>query len=134
LLLVGIAAGIGTWVVSMIILAGIGVRPNGPSPVAPAIALASTAALAVFGGFLIKFYLNRTRKPIVRSNPVNQHCLILAAPTHGALQDRANYWLSGNYGKVISSTMSTTEKGFYLTIFYEAIEIKALEEKKEVGQ
>jgi hypothetical protein len=68
----------------------------------------------------------RERVPIATSNQVTQHCLILAAPSHGVLQDRANYWLSGKYGKVISSTMSTTEKGFYLAIFYEAIEIKEL--------
>jgi len=54
--------------------------------------------------------------PVVR--PTEQRCLILAAPTHGVLQDRMNYWLKGGYGKVTSSSMAVTEKGFYMTIFY----------------
>jgi hypothetical protein len=54
--------------------------------------------------------------PVVR--PAEQRCLILAAPTHGVLQDRMNYWLKGGYGKVTSSSMAVTEKGFYMTIFY----------------
>lgn len=54
--------------------------------------------------------------PVLR--PAEQRCLILAAPTHAVLQDRMNYWLKGGYGKVTSSSMAVTEKGFYMTIFY----------------
>jgi hypothetical protein len=118
LLLTGIATAISTLVAVLIIL--INTDLGTPTRVA----ISSVAALAVFGAFAVKFY--RMRERVAPSNLVSQHCLILAAHTHGVLQDRANYWLSGKYGKVISSTMTATEKGFYLAIFYESIEIKEL--------
>ena len=46
-------------------------------------------------------------------------CLMIAAPSHGVLQDRLNNWLSGKYGRVVSSSMATSEKGFYMALFYE---------------
>src|SRR6185503_2588490 len=46
-------------------------------------------------------------------------CLVITAPSHGILQDRLNNWLSGSYGRVVSSSMAMNEKGFFLTVFYE---------------
>ena len=46
-------------------------------------------------------------------------CLVITAPSHGVLQDRLNNWLSGNYGRVVSTSMAMNEKGFFLTVFYE---------------
>ena len=46
-------------------------------------------------------------------------CLVITAPSHGVLQDRLNNWLSGSYGRVVSSSMAMNEKGFFLTLFYE---------------
>jgi hypothetical protein len=46
-------------------------------------------------------------------------CLMIAAPSHGVLQDRLNNWLSGKHGRVVSSSMASSEKGFYMALFYE---------------
>jgi hypothetical protein len=46
-------------------------------------------------------------------------CLVITAPSHGVLQDRLNNWLSGSYGRVVSTSMAMNEKGFFLTVFYE---------------
>jgi hypothetical protein len=46
-------------------------------------------------------------------------CLVITAPSHGVLQDRLNNWLSGSYGRVVSTSMAMNEKGFFLTLFYE---------------
>jgi hypothetical protein len=48
-------------------------------------------------------------------------CIIIAAPSHGVLQDRLNNWLSGGYGRVVSASMAMNGKGFYLTVFYEPV-------------
>lgn len=97
-------------------------------PVATAFIVAYTMALSVFGAFLYKIYCITTRELQIIDNhppqqpldkPAPQRCLILAARTHGALQDRANYWLSGKYGIVKSSAVTATDKGIYMTIFYE---------------
>jgi hypothetical protein len=46
-------------------------------------------------------------------------CLMIAAPSHGVLQDRLNNWLGGKYGRLVSTSMAANEKGFYLAVFYE---------------
>jgi hypothetical protein len=110
----------------MAILMGIGF------PIETAVPIAYTIGFFVFGAFLYKVYRRVTQEPPAVEIPVAhqpieepkmQKCLILAARTHGALQDRANYWLSGKYGTVKSSAVSATDKGIFMTIFYEAIAI-----------
>lgn len=58
-----------------------------------------------------------------------ERCLILAAPTHGVLQDRLNYWLSGNYGTIKSTAMTSTDKGFFMSVIYQESKIPELTEK-----
>jgi hypothetical protein len=50
---------------------------------------------------------------------VEVRCIVITAPSHGVLQDRLNNWLSGSYGRVVSTSMAMNEKGFFLTVFYE---------------
>jgi len=52
-------------------------------------------------------------------------CIIIAAPSHGVLQDRLNNWLSGSYGRVVSSSMAKDDKGFYLTVFYQPVGLES---------
>jgi hypothetical protein len=121
--LMGIVMGIITCISFTVILVIMGVH------IGTAFPLAYTIALSVFGAFLCKVYRMTTREPAAIKmaaigqsieRPKTQKCLILAARTHGALQDRANYWLSGRYGEIKSSAVSATEKGIFMTIFYEA--------------
>jgi hypothetical protein len=124
--LVALLTAIFTCVAFTIILASMDLE------VATAFPLAYTLALSVFSAFLLKIYRMMTKdskdpQAMERSSarqslekPSTQCCLILAERSHGALQDRVNYWLSGNYGIVRSSTVTTSVKGVYMTIFYEA--------------
>ncbi len=121
-ILAAIASGFATFAFFMAILMGIGFR------IETAVPIAYTIGFFVFGAFLYKVYRRVTQEPQVVEMPAAlqpieepkiQKCLILAARTHGALQDRANYWLSGQYGIVKSSAVSATEKGIFMTIFYE---------------
>jgi hypothetical protein len=50
---------------------------------------------------------------------VELRCIVITAPSHGVLQDRLNNWLSGSYGRVVSTSMAMNDKGFFLTVFYE---------------
>jgi hypothetical protein len=50
---------------------------------------------------------------------IEVRCIVITAPSHGVLQDRLNNWLSGSYGRVVSTSMAMNEKGFFLTVFYE---------------
>ena len=50
---------------------------------------------------------------------IELRCIVITAPSHGVLQDRLNNWLSGSYGRVVSTSMAMNEKGFFLTVFYE---------------
>lgn len=122
-ILAAIASGFATFAFFMAILMGMGF------PIEAAVPIAYTIGFFVFGAFLYKVYRRVTQEiPAVETpvapqpieEPKMQKCLILAARTHGALQDRANYWLSGKYGTVKSSAVSATEKGIFMTIFYEA--------------
>ena len=123
LFLASIVSGIATCIAFTVILVGLGYQ------ISTAFPLAYTLALSVFGAFLYKIYRVTTKAPPANSipfeerfpeRPKDQRCLILAAPTHGALQDRANYWLSGQYGMVKSTALTATEKGVFMTIFYES--------------
>lgn len=140
LLLNGIATGITTAVVIAIILMSVEFSSAMIYPIALA------GAAAVFGVFMFKIYKIRRQvqrpaeteiQPIKESasaaddipERVIEHierCLILAAPTHGVLQDRLNYWLSGNYGTIKSTAMTSTDKGFFLSIIYEQKTVKEL--------
>jgi hypothetical protein len=121
-ILAAIASGFATFAFFMAILMGMGFR------IETAVPIAYTIGFFVFGAFLYKIYRRVTQEPPAvetpalpqpAEEPMMQKCLILAARTHGALQDRANYWLSGKYGTVKSSAVSATEKGIFMTIFYE---------------
>jgi hypothetical protein len=129
-LLTAIASAFSVWVASAVIIGIIGYGTTA------ALSIALIIAVAVFGAFLFKIYFTdkKTRLPVV--TPSDQHCLILSAPTHGVLQDRMNYWLRGGYGKVTSSSMAATEKGFYITIFYDDVSqvTKEIKELPEVLQ
>lgn len=50
---------------------------------------------------------------------IELRCIVITAPSHGVLQDRLNNWLSGSYGRVVSTSMAMNDKGFFLTVFYE---------------
>jgi len=91
--------------------------------------LAHTAAIAVMGGFLYKIYKTIQAPPPVVDNDQTR-CLILSAPTHGILQDRANYWLGGKYGKVVGLAISVNDKSAHMAIFYSAPAPKELEVKE----
>jgi hypothetical protein len=65
--------------------------------------------------------VDRSKQQITKK--VEQRCIVIAAPSHGVLQDRLNNWLSGGYGRVISASMAINGKGFYLTLFYEPLEV-----------
>ncbi len=67
--------------------------------------------------------VNRSKQEIERLRE-ELRCIIIAAPSHGVLQDRLNNWLSGGYGHVTSTSMAMNEKGFYLTVFYEPAEVQ----------
>lgn len=121
--LAAIVMGVITCAAFTIILVSIGFQATTAFP------LAYTLALSVFSAFLFKIYRITTKEPQAVERPAyrqlfdgpsTQHCLILAERTHGALQDRVNYWLSGNYGIVKGSTVTASEKGVFMTIFYEA--------------
>lgn len=121
-ILAAIASGFATFAFFMAILMGMGFR------IETAVPIAYTIGFFVFGAFLYKVYRRVTKEPRTVEMPAApqpleepkiQKCLILAARSHGALQDRANYWLSGKYGVVKSSAVSATEKGIFMTIFYE---------------
>ena len=61
--------------------------------------------------------VQRVMNEIEKSSEIR--CLVITAPSHGVLQDRLNNWLSGSYGRVVSTSMAMNEKGFFLTLFYE---------------
>jgi hypothetical protein len=134
LFLAGIVTGITICIAFTVILVGLGL------PIFTAFPLAYTLALSVFGAFLFKIYRTTTKEVEVIDRPVmeqypdkpnGQRCLILAAPSHGTLQDRANNWLSGHYGLVKSTALTATEKGVFMTILYEANGIAELSQEKE---
>jgi hypothetical protein len=125
LFLASIVTAIATCIAFTVILIGLGYA------ISTAFPLAYTLALSVFGAFLFKIYRVTTKatpgnnlpfEERFPDRPKDQRCLILAAPTHGALQDRANYWLSGQYGLVKSTALTATQKGVFMTIFYESNE------------
>ncbi|GEM_PF-4755599 len=138
--LAAVASGFATFAFFMAILMGMGFR------IETAVPIAYTIGFFVFGAFLYKIYRRVTQEPQIVETPVPpqpveepkiQKCLILAARTHGALQDRANYWLSGKYGTVKSSAVSATEKGIFMTIFYEVAassETPALENSNAISE
>jgi len=111
-LLTGIASAIGAWVASSLIFAIIGYGTFAAFTLAPII------AVGVFAAFMVRLYNDLQKAPRPVAKPANQRCLMLAAPTHGVLQDRTNYWLLGGYGKVTGHSLAITDKGFYLAIFY----------------
>lgn len=124
------ASSLGAGVASAVIL---GINGYGTTAT---LSIAAIVAVAVFGAFLFKIYVTDKKARLAVATPTDQHCLILSAPTHGVLQDRMNYWLKGGYGKVTSSSMVVTEKGFYLTIFYDDVSqiTKEIKELPEVLQ
>jgi len=124
LILAAIIAGFAAFAFSMAILIGMGFG------LVAAIPIAYTMSSFAFGAFLCRLYRAIPKEPNGAITPSHvgeleenrvQKCLILAARTHGALQDRANYWLSGKYGTVKTSAVSATDKGIFMTIFYETI-------------
>lgn len=99
---------------------------------ASAFAIASSIAVGIFGGFAghaIKVALTKPKPK--EEAPEVKRCLIITAPSHGVLQDRANNWLSGNYGKVESLSLSFTDKGAFMAIYYAAPDPKRLEVKED---